>query len=100
MRQEFGKLHPRLTGPPEFERGSQQLSGLSVEMDFHLTVIRLVVAACEFRFGIEEVDLTRTSVLKEADHGLGPRPVVWGARGQGRGRCGALRQKMGQRKAA
>src|SRR5213594_2451240 len=73
-------LHPALAAPMEIERAGQQLLEFAARLKaLHGTGGELLaVALGEFRFWIEKIDLTRTTILDEVNHRLGPRgKVTW-----------------------
>src|SRR4051794_27899124 len=51
-------------------------------MNFQIAGIGLAVPPGQLRLRIEKVHLTGTAVLKQADHRLRPRRMVWGLRGE------------------
>ena len=59
---------------PESKRRCEQLPRLLVEVNFERTRVRLAVVPVEYRFGVEQVHLAGTAVLKQTDHRLGSRP--------------------------
>src|SRR5437773_2177933 len=46
-------------------------------MRFHLAGVGLTVPFGQLRLGIEQVHLAGAAMLKETNHGLGARPMVW-----------------------
>src|SRR5262249_9754567 len=65
------QLHSALAVLFELEGASQNVSGLFVEMDFEIAArVGLAVPFRQLGFGIEQVHLAGTAVLKQTDDGF------------------------------
>src|SRR6476661_7732894 len=70
-REQFRQLHSAVAVADEFIRRTEQLAGSLGRMDLESgAAVFTAVPLCELRLGVEQVHVTWTTVLEEADDGF------------------------------
>src|SRR5205823_302634 len=72
--EEFGHFDPALAVLLKFPRAAEQFFGRAIdETESYLSRVILPATPGQFRFRVEQVDVARTAVHEERDHGAGAR---------------------------